>query len=439
MVEDGRVGIIGTGQIGSRMARRLLRAGYQVVIHDIDPVAMEGIEGAQKVDSSAAVARACDLIITCVTDHNAVRDVVMGPGGILEVVRSQHLLIETTTSTPAVTREVAVAMRESGADLVDAPVSRGVPAAENGTLSIMLGGHEASRERARPVLEELGTDIILTGKVGTGHIAKAMNMMVMAVNFSATMELMHLANSLGIPREKSIAHFASGLGRSFLLEHHWPRYILPETYNSGFTLGLMWKDLRIACEIAAEIGQVPLLGERVTSLYRWAATTGMAESDNTRLVEFTDQARGPTPLVRQAGSSQDLLELLTHALFSAVHLGTFEALAVSKAAGLEPEQLLAVLNVSSGGSAVSNEEHEGYCNLELLYDKVKEVNLMALKQGDSCFVMNLVLQILAMGLRELPRIASDGDIIDFMQRCMGMGKGNSSQSCAISAVADSNH
>ena len=227
MAEVTIVGVIGTGQIGSRMARRLLRAGLRVVIHDSDPVAMEGVTGVQQVDSAAAVARDCDLIIICVTDHHAVRDVVMGEEGILEAVLPKHLVIDTTTSTPATTREVAAALRERGADLVDAPVSRGVPAAENGTLSIMLGGHKASRERAWPVLEKLGTDIILTGEVGTGHIAKAMNMMVMAVNFTATMELMHVADSLGIPRETSIAHFAAGPGRSFVLDHHWPRYILP--------------------------------------------------------------------------------------------------------------------------------------------------------------------------------------------------------------------
>jgi 3-hydroxyisobutyrate dehydrogenase-like beta-hydroxyacid dehydrogenase len=424
MVEVTSVGVIGTGQIGSRMARRLLRAGYRVVIHDSDPVAMEGVTGAQQVDSAAAVARDCDLMIICVTDHHAVRDVVMGQGGILEAVLPRHLVIDTTTSTPATTREVAAALRERGADLVDAPVSRGVPAAENGTLSIMLGGHEASRERACPVLEELGTDIIHTGEVGTGHIAKAMNMMVMAVNFTATMELMHVADSLGIPRETSIAHFAAGPGRSFVLDHHWPRYILPAAYNSGFTLGLMWKDLRIASEIAADSGQVPLLGERVTSLYRWAATTGMAEADNTRLVEFADQARGPTPSARPEASSQAVLERLDQALFAAVHLGTLEALAVARVAGLESEQLLAVLNVSSGGSAVSNGVHGGYGNLELLYANTREVALMAVEQGDSCFLMSLVLQILAMGLRELPRTASDGVIIDFMQRRMGKGEGS---------------
>ncbi|PMR77659.1 NAD(P)-binding domain-containing protein [Billgrantia endophytica] len=423
MVEVGSVGIIGTGQIGSRMARRLLRAGYRVVTHDIDTKAMEGIAGAIKVESAADVARDCDLVITCVTDHHAVRDVVMGPGGILEVVRPHHLVIETTTSTPVITREVAAALREHGADLVDAPVSRGVPAAENGTLSIMLGGYAASRERARPVLDQLGTDIILTGEVGTGHIAKAMNMMVMAVNFTATMEFMHMAHSLGIPREESIAHFAAGPGRTFLLEHHWPRYILPATYNSGFTLGLMWKDLRIASEIAVDSGQVPLLGERVTSLYRWAAITGMAEADNTRLVEFTDQARGSPSSVRPRVPSKDVLKRLDQALFAAVHLGTLEALAVSRAAGLEPEQLLAVLNVSSGGSAVSNGEHGGYENLELLYANTKQVGLIAAENGDFCFLTSLVLQILAMELRELPRIATDEVIIDFMQRRMGRGAG----------------
>ncbi|SDL62692.1 3-hydroxyisobutyrate dehydrogenase [Modicisalibacter muralis] len=425
MAEPTSVGVIGTGQIGSRIAKRLLRAGYRVVIHDIDPAAMEGIPGALPVDSAAAVARDCDLVITCVTDHHSVRDVVIGRGGILEAVRPEHLVIETTTSTPATTREVTAALRGHGADLVDAPVSRGVPAAEKGTLSIMLGGDEAPRERAQPVLQQLGTEIIATGEVGTGHIAKAMNMMVMAVNFTATMELMHVADSHGISREKSIARFASGPARSFVLDHHWPRYILPATYDSGFTLGLMWKDLRIASEIAVGSGQAPLLGERVTSLYRWAATAGMAESDNTQLVKFTDEIRTPRPSGQHRSiEAESLLECLEKALFAAVYLGTLEALAVARAAGLEPERLLAVLNASSGGSAVSRGEHGGSVNLEPLYANAREAALIAMEQGNSSFVTGLVPQILGLGLRVLSRTAPDDAVIDFICRRMETGDGS---------------
>ena len=420
MNERCAVGVIGTGQIGSRMARRLLQAGYRAVIFDLDAAAMQGMPGAEPAESAAAVAARCDLIITCVTDNHAVRDAVLGAGGIIESIRPAHLIIETTTSTPATTREVTAALRHHGADLVDAPVSRGVPAAENGTLSIMVGGEEASRQRAQPVLSVLGTDIIDTGEVGTGHVAKAMNMMVMAVNFVATMELMHVAESRGISRAESIAAFAAGPGRSFVVDHHWPRYILPETYDSGFTLGLMWKDLRIASEIAADSGQCPLLGERVTALYRWAAARGLADADNTRLVEFTHDARAGLAGIAAPGAERDgLLQQLGRALYAAVYLGTMEALAVARAAGLEPKRLLAVLNASSGGSSMSRGGRDGVPGMAALHRDARDVALIAMERGDPHFVTGLAAYLLGLARRDLPDDADDDCIVGWLAHLTG--------------------
>lgn len=394
MPEVNTIGVIGIGQIGSRMARRLIDAGFRVVVHDINIEAMNAMQDAIKAASPAEVAQQCDVIITCVTDNASVKDVVLGARGMIERIRANHLVIDTTTSTPATTREVAAVLRQHGADMIDAPVSRGVPAAENGTLSIMVGGREASVERGLAVLKHLGSDIIRTGDVGTGHIAKAMNMMVMGVNFVATMEMILLAESLGIARQTAVSHFAKGEGRSFVLGHHWPRYILPESYDSGFTLGLMWKDLRVADEVVVESGRVALLGSRVASLYRWAAALGMSAQDNTRLVAFGYDQRGmPVPAKQRTWLGQDLLNQLDRTLFAALYLGTLEALIVAEGAGLERVRLLEVLNASSGGSLASERFGQIEVSAEELHEAACEVSGTALGSGTLSFITCLVAQL----------------------------------------------
>ncbi|MGM0561223.1 MAG: NAD(P)-binding domain-containing protein [Pseudomonadota bacterium] len=420
------IGLIGTGQIGSRMGRRLIEAGHKVCIHDCDPAAVQGVVGASIKASAAEVAELCDIIITCVTDSHAVRDVIVGDNGILEKVRADHLVIETTTSTPETSRTMANALRTRGAELIDAPVSRGVPAAENGTLSIMVGGEANARERAQPILSLLGSDIIATGDVGTGHVCKAMNMMVMAVNFVATMELALLGESIGIPMDESIARFREGRGRSFVVDHHWPRYILPETYDSGFTLGLMWKDLRIAREVVDECGQTALLGERAEAFYRWAVKKGLSQSDNTQLVEFVRSLKG-SPVAQHedaVGNRQEFLEFLDIGLGAVLHLGAIEALIVAQAAGVEPKRLLEVLNVSSGGSIVTR----GYPNEHFSTAQAREVFLpivgTAMREGNSLFLSSLPAHLLALAQRDCGSEAGEVRLQAFLEKQMSGSLGS---------------
>lgn len=348
------VGVIGTGQIGARMARRLSAAGYSVVVHDRDPDAAAGLAGVDVAASAAEVAGRCEAIITCLTDSTSVEEVVLGPGGIHEALRPDHLVIETTTSSPATTRKLAAALRGQGADLIDAPVSRGVPAAERGDLAFMVGGSQRSLARARPLLAVLGTDVVATGDVGTGHLAKALNMQVMAVNFVATAEALALARALGNEEEAMLADLNASPAESFVSNRHFPRYVLPAAYESGFTLRLMRKDLGIAAEVAQEAGIEPPLGAIVRSLYRWADARGLGLEDNTRIVELPACQEASGHHCRKALSAGSCeRSTIATALLGVVALGTLEALAVAHRTGLSPRVMLDVLAVSSGGSACS--------------------------------------------------------------------------------------
>lgn len=349
------IGVIGVGQIGARMARRIAAAGYDVVVHDIDPATAAGLPGMEFLASSAEVAARAETIITCVTDGRAVRDVVEGPDGILQRTRPGQLVIETTTSSPDTTRALGNALRRWGAEMVDAPVSRGVPAAEAGTLSVMLGGEVEAKSRALEVLSVLGTDIVETGALGTGHIAKALNMMVMGVNFVAVAEVMELAAAMGIAPGACHDTLTAGTGGNFLLDNHWPKYILPGSFDSNFTQGLMLKDMGIAFEIARGNGQFPVIADGVLGLYRWAHARGMSDDDNTRLVAFIESIgdAGKTHARHDSASPVGVLGMLDRALAASIAAGTLEAAAVGQCAGLPADSLLDVLNVSSGGSVFS--------------------------------------------------------------------------------------
>ena len=347
------VGVVGYGAIGSRMARRLMAAGMRVISFDIDPERQEAAQddGAEPLEDAAAVGRICEIIITCVTDARAVLDCVCGAKGLARRIRTGALVIETTTSTPDATREAAKVLAERGASIVDAPVSRGVPAAENGTLSIMIGGTESDIALAETVLRHLGTDIIPTGPIGTGHIAKAMNMMVMAVNLLALAEAAGLGVSLGQDRAHLVESLNDSPAASFMTDNHYRKQVLTEAYASTFTLGLMLKDIRVATGIARGWNVAAPLGSRAEQIYLMAAARGLAPGDNMRIVPFVEDLAGSG--VPSGPAGQGITDNLAGVLKSAALLSTLEAAVVGREAGLDVERLLKVVNVSSGASTMS--------------------------------------------------------------------------------------
>lgn len=345
MKAEGKIGVIGTGAIGARFVRRILAHDLQAVAYDIDPKVLEPLAGAgaEIAQDAADLASRCDVIVTCVTAPADVEDAVLGPRGVQQSVRPGSLIVETTTSTPATTRKLASALASKNVAVVDAPVSRGVPAAENGTLSIMVGGDRKDIDRALPVLRLFGTDIIRTGALGTGHVAKALNMGVLGINFIATAEIMALGLASGLDRAKFSAEIDASDGSSFVSKHHYPKYVLTERYDSRFTLALMRKDVGIAAEIATSTGLPRPYLHRVVDFYD-AITPGNPNGDNTLLFPFVETDCAPSLAAKI--SAADLIETLA----ATIHFGTKEAIALAEAAGLAAPPFLEVLQASSGGS-----------------------------------------------------------------------------------------
>ena len=252
------VGFIGMGTMGAPMAKNILNAGYPVTVHNRNrdreiPVADAG---ANRAASPAEVARAADLIITCVSDTPDVEAVITGPEGIIEGIAPGALVVDMSTISPTVTRSLAKILSDQGAGLIDAPVSGGSEGAVAGTLSIMVGGSAADVDRARPVLQAMGKTIIHVGEVGAGQLTKAINQIIVAGTYWSVAEGMALGLKAGLDMDKVVEAVGGGAAGSWGLTHRSGNMIRND-YPLGFRVRLHRKDLVIALEVARELG-VPL-------------------------------------------------------------------------------------------------------------------------------------------------------------------------------------
>lgn len=255
-----RVGFIGLGIMGRPQCKNLIKAGYPLTVWNRSQPGIDTVVGygALAGRSPADVAARSDVIITMVTDSPDVRNVVLGPEGIVEGARSGSTVIDMTTMSPAVTRAIAAALQERGVRLLDAPVSGGEVGAIAGTLSIMVGGEEAVFEECRPVLEAMGKNIVYIGPSGTGQTVKLCNQVAAVLNILGMCEALILAARSGVDPHKMLQAVTAGAAGSWMLSNLAPR-ILKGDFAPGFFIRLQQKDLRLALEAAAELN-LPLPG-----------------------------------------------------------------------------------------------------------------------------------------------------------------------------------
>ena len=279
------IGFIGTGRMGAPMAGHLLDAGCPLVVHDAHPGAARPLveRGAEWAASPGDVAKRADTIITIVPSSREVEAVV---GAMLPALGPRHLLVEMTTADPASTRKLIKDVIARGARMIDAPVSGGVRGANEATLSIMVGGEAADLERARPLLEHMGKKIFHVGGIGTGHAMKLVNNVTSAACLMATVEAVIVAVRAGIDPARAVEILQASSGRSNASETKFPRFILPGTYDSGFALALMRKDLDAFMRLAEETGVEAPVATATAEYFRRAMQGPLAAEDHTAIVKL---------------------------------------------------------------------------------------------------------------------------------------------------------
>jgi 2-hydroxy-3-oxopropionate reductase len=252
------IGFVGLGIMGKPMARNLAAAGFSLVVHDHKESAMAELEreGATSAPDPRAVAERSDVIITMLPDSPHVDEVVRGGRGILAGAREGSLVVDMSTISPTVARELAAAAREHGVGMVDAPVSGGDVGAQQGTLSIMAGGSEEDVERARPLFEVLGKTAVHVGDSGAGQVVKACNQVVVALSIEAVSEALVLGSKAGVDPARILDVLSGGLAANKVMEVRRENF-LRHDFTPGFRIDLHHKDLGIALAAGREHG-VPL-------------------------------------------------------------------------------------------------------------------------------------------------------------------------------------
>jgi 3-hydroxyisobutyrate dehydrogenase len=284
------IGFVGLGNMGAPMARRLAGAGYRLIVADAVPAAVEKFRAGTKADVAASLkdlGAACRLIITMLPDGKIVRSVLMGESGIAAGLTPGAIVIDMTSASPVGTRELGVELAARGISLLDAPVSGGVGRAAEGKLSIMAGGDPEVLARCKPILETMG-QVFLTGAAGSGHAMKALNNYLSAANLAIAADAVLAGERFGLDPDLMIRIFNASTGRNTATDHKYPKFVLPRTFDSGFSLGLMAKDLRLALELANDSGSPTDLLKMTVDMWAKAEQQLGFRADNTEIVKYLE-------------------------------------------------------------------------------------------------------------------------------------------------------
>jgi 3-hydroxyisobutyrate dehydrogenase len=287
------IGFIGLGIMGQGMARNLLKAGFPLRVWNRTASRMQPLvdEGAKAGASPADVAAHSDIIVTCVSDTPDVEAVILGEEGVIFGAKPGSLVVDCSTISPQVTKQIAATLGEKDIHMLDAPISGGSEGAARGTLSIMVGGEADQFERAMPVFQAMGKTITHIGPSGSGQTVKLVNQVLVVGNCLAMCEALLLAQAGGVDLQKTYDAISQGAAGSWMFTNRGPQ-IMRRDWRPGFTIALQQKDLRLVLEAADELG-VPLAGTSlIFNLYRTLEARGLQDEGNHALVKALEALAG---------------------------------------------------------------------------------------------------------------------------------------------------
>lgn len=288
-----KIGFIGLGTMGAPMARNLLKAGFEVSVHNRtrDKELPLREAGAKRAASPQEAAQDAGVVITNVSDTPDVEAVVLGEQGALSGMKAGSVLVDMSTISPITTRRIAEALAEKEVDMLDAPVSGGSEGAEKGTLSIMVGGEADVVERLRPVLNALGSTVTHVGAVGSGQVTKAINQTIIAGTYAAVAEGLMMGLAAGIDIEAAHRAVSSGAAGSWILTHRGGNMINSD-YPLGFRTRLHRKDLGIALETARSLGVPMPVAAYVEQIETSLVKRGYGDEDVSNVARMVREAAG---------------------------------------------------------------------------------------------------------------------------------------------------
>jgi 3-hydroxyisobutyrate dehydrogenase-like beta-hydroxyacid dehydrogenase len=290
---DQVLGFVGLGQMGSRMAARLLDAGYSLVVCDRVDAAVAPLvaRGARRAATPMEVADLSDIVLGSLPTPDVVRAVGIGPDGVLQGQRARRF-IDLSTTGPRIAQQVAAAFTEQGRVAIDAPVSGGITGAEKGTLAIMVSGPRDAFDEIEPILRIMGKPFFCGEKPGQAQVMKLCNNLLAAAALAISSEAIVMGVKAGLDPALMCEVINVSSGRNSATQDKFPRAILPRTFDFGFATGLSHKDVRLCVDEAEAMGVPMVVGSAVRQMLAVTSASFGAESDFTSIVKVVEQWAG---------------------------------------------------------------------------------------------------------------------------------------------------
>src|SRR5882672_3585417 len=294
MSTSKRIGFIGLGNMGTPMAANLVRGGHDVMAYDIAADRARQFaqaHAARATESLAELAAHAEIVITMLPTGREVREALIEAqgGALLANLRQGTIIIDMSSADPVATRALGGDLGKHHVALVDAPVSGGVPRATDGTLAIMIGGDAAAVAAVKPVLAAMGKNLFEVGSLGCGHAMKALNNFLAATSGAAASEALVIGRQFGLDPAVMTDVINASTGRSFVSESLIKQHVLSGKFATGFALGLLAKDVKIAADLAEQIGVDAPVGRLVSELWSEARDAVGGEQDHSRAWEHWEK------------------------------------------------------------------------------------------------------------------------------------------------------
>lgn len=285
-----KIGFIGLGVMGKPMSKNLLKAGYDLVVMNRSPSAVEEVvaAGAGKAETPKAVAEQSDVIITMLPNSDHVKEVVLGENGVIEGITAGKTVIDMSSIAPLASQEIGRALQEKGVEMLDAPVSGGEPKAIDGTISVMVGGKKEVFEKYYDIMFAMAGSVVYTGSLGAGNTTKLANQIIVALNIAAMSEAFVLATKAGVEPELVYQAIRGGLAGSAVLDAKAP-LVMDRKFDPGFRIELHIKDLANVLQTSHELN-VPLpLTAGVMEIMQALKADGKGGSDHGALIQYYEK------------------------------------------------------------------------------------------------------------------------------------------------------
>ncbi len=288
-----KIGFIGLGIMGKPMGKNLLKAGFELVVCSRTQTSVDELTavGATTAATPSELAAQVDLVITMLPNSPEVKEVILGPNGVIEGTRPGCIVVDMSSIAPLASQEIAAALAEKGIEMLDAPVSGGQPKAIEGTLSVMVGGKQEVFDRCVPVFKAMAASVVRVGKIGAGNVTKLANQVVVALNIAAVSEAMVLAAKAGVEPELVYQAIRGGLAGSTVMDAKVP-LMLDRKFNPGFRIKLHIKDLANALETSSEVGAPLPLTASVMEILKSLQSEGHGDSDHGAMIQHFEKQAG---------------------------------------------------------------------------------------------------------------------------------------------------